>query len=88
MRIDSDNFIYFQDRVGDTFRYITDVEVWQDTQTNDSCPSISAWKDAKNKIKCRENFVLNESHSKIIAFLCLFCSAAELFQFNFNSFEA
>lgn len=23
MRIDSDNFIYFQDRLGDTFRYIT-----------------------------------------------------------------
>lgn len=23
MRIDNDNFIYFQDRVGDTFRYLT-----------------------------------------------------------------
>lgn len=50
MRIDSDNFIYFQDRVGDTFRYITDVKVWQDRQTNHSCPSISARKDAKIKL--------------------------------------
>lgn len=25
MRIDKDNFIYFQDRVGDTFRYRTSV---------------------------------------------------------------
>lgn len=25
MRVDSDNFIYFQDRVGDTFRYIIDI---------------------------------------------------------------
>lgn len=53
MRIDSDNFIYFQDRVGDTFRYITDVKVWRDRQTNHHCPSISAWKDAKVMLKVR-----------------------------------
>lgn len=28
MTIDDDNFIYFQDRVGDTFRYITDVDFY------------------------------------------------------------
>lgn len=28
MRIDGDNFIYFQDRVGDTFRYMTDVDFY------------------------------------------------------------
>lgn len=28
MRIDNDNFIYFQDRVGDTFRYKTPVHFY------------------------------------------------------------
>lgn len=60
MRIDSDNFIYFQDRVGDTFRYITDVRVWRDRQTHHHCPSISAWKDAK--------IMLNVSYMKGTSF--------------------